>query len=382
MFAAFIWVYFSFNFALIMRLYCALRGPGMSRARRVGICLPVVALALAFPASRLIEGNGFGVKALTFAGTFSLSIMLHAVLVWALVDVFRLFNRCFHWLVIAPAQRVQWRHRCCAGIAGAALLLSCAGFINTQYPMVREVKLPAPAGTAPLRIVLVSDVHLGRLASPEFFAGVVDQIVPLSPDLVLFAGDILEYDFDPADAGALAAALQRLKPRLGIWSVTGNHEYIGGRGGLSRSLLRQIGMGLLVDQWAAVGEAPGEKLLLIGRDDRSAGYTTGHPRKALREIIADAPKDGRLKILLDHQPFRLEEAEAAGIYLQVSGHTHNGQLFPVNWLVAMLFENAHGHSVRGGTHYWVTSGVGTWGPRVRTSGRAEIVQIDLVPQAQ
>ncbi|MDR3213930.1 MAG: metallophosphoesterase [Azoarcus sp.] len=379
MFAAFAWVYFALNIALIWRLYAALRGPGIARPLRLGICLFVAALVAAFPVSRMFGGNGFWVKALTFAGTFSLALMLHAVMVWVLVDVFRLLNRVFRWLVIAPEQRVRWRHRCCAGIAGVAVLLSFAGFVNTQYPMVREVELPVPAGTAPLRIVLLSDTHLGRLASPEFFADVIDRIEPLSPDLVLIAGDILEYDFDPSDTGALAAALQRLKPRLGVWGVLGNHEYIGGNIASCKQSLREIGIRLLIDQWAVVGEAHGEKILLIGRDDRSS-WRAGHSRKALKDIIAGAPPDGHLKILLDHQPYNLEDAEAAGVYLQVSGHTHNGQLFPVNWLVAWLYENAHGHSMRGKTHYWVTSGVGTWGPRVRTSGRAEIVRIDLIPQ--
>ncbi|MDR1228346.1 MAG: metallophosphoesterase [Azoarcus sp.] len=380
MFVVFIWGYVFLNIGLIVRLYFALRGPGVSRPLRLGLCLLAVVFSLAFPAARWFEGNGFWMKALTFTGTFCLSMVLHAVLVWILVDAFRLLNRYFHWFSIAPERRVQWRHRCCAGIAGAALLLSGGGWINTQYPVIREVKLPAPAGTAPFRIVLVSDTHLGRLASPAFFNRLVDSIESASPDLVLFAGDILEYDFDSSDVAATAAALQRLKPRLGIWAVLGNHEHINGRGGLNKRLLMQIGFRVLVDEWAETGEAHGEKLLLIGRDDLSSRYFTGHERKTLDKILADAPKDGRLKILLDHQPYHLAEAEAAGVYLQVSGHTHNGQLFPVNWVVATIYENAHGHSMRGSTNYWVTSGAGTWGPRVRTSGRAEIVAIDLVPQ--
>jgi predicted MPP superfamily phosphohydrolase len=216
--------------------------------------------------------------------------------------------------------------------------------------------------------------------SPVFFDKLVDLIASTSPDLVLFAGDIIEYDFDSSDIAAITATLQRLKPRLGVWGVLGNHEHIGGRGELRKHLLKQIGFRILVDEWAEVGEAEGERILLIGRNDFSSRRFAGHERKALDEILADAPVDGRLKILLDHQPHDLAAAEAAGVYLQVSGHTHNGQLFPVNWIVAAMYENAYGHSTRGGTNYWVTSGAGTWGPRVRTSGRTEIVSIDLVPQ--
>ncbi|MDR0703181.1 MAG: metallophosphoesterase [Azoarcus sp.] len=380
MFAMFIWVFVVLNAGIVLRLYFALRGPGISRPLRWGLCLLAVVCSVAFPAGRWVEGNGFWVTAMTFTGTFCLSVMLHAIMLWALVDVFRLLNYWFRWFSIPPERRVAWRHWCCAGIAGGALLLSGAGWVNTQFPVVREVKLAAPAGVAPLRIVLVSDTHLGRLASPAFFGRLVDQIASLSPDLVLFAGDILEYDFDPSDVPASAAVLQRLKPRLGVWGVLGNHEHIGGKGGLNRRLLTEIGFRILVDEWAEAGEADSEKILLIGRDDLSAGRFGGRGRKTLKAILADAPQNGRLKILLDHQPYHLEDAEAAGVYLQVSGHTHNGQLFPANWLVALLFENAHGYSRRGDTNYWVTSGAGTWGPRVRTSGRAEIVSIDLAPQ--
>ncbi|MDR3087136.1 MAG: metallophosphoesterase, partial [Azoarcus sp.] len=217
--------YVVINIGLIVRLYFALRGAGIPNAARLGACLLAIALSLSFPISRMIEGNGFWAKTFTFTGTFWLAFVLHAVLVWALIGIFRFFNQRFHWLVITPARQTVWQYRSCMGIVGVALLVNLAGWVNVQYPMVREVKLPAPAGTAPLRIVLLSDTHLGRLASPAFFNKVIDRIEPLSPDIVLFAGDIIEYDYDPEDVEATAAALRRLEPRLGIWGVTGNHEY-------------------------------------------------------------------------------------------------------------------------------------------------------------
>ncbi|MCL1824894.1 MAG: metallophosphoesterase [Betaproteobacteria bacterium] len=304
--------------------------------------------------------------------------MFHALLAWVLLSIFRLFNRYFRWLVIAKEDRVRWRHRSCAGIAVAALVMCFAGWVNMQYPVVREAKLPVPANVAPLRIVALSDLHLGRLASDGFLSGVVDQIEPLSPDIVVLLGDIIEHDFDPSDVPAEAAVLQRLKPRLGIWGVMGNHEYIGGKGALNKKWLNQIGIRPLIDQWELLGEKPGEKILLIGRRDRSAG------RKPVQKVIANVPeKDrGALKILLDHQPTDLEGAEKAGVFLQLSGHSHNGQFFPLNFIVPFLFENAYGYYRRGETHYWVTSGVGAWGPRIRTSGRPEIMLIDLVPQPE
>ena len=361
--------------------------PGIPKIAWAGVCLLVLVLSLAYPVARLLEGNGFWIKASTFVGTFWMAFVLHAVMVWVVVGIFRFFNRRCHWLVIAPERQRVWRYRRYAGIFTVALLINFAGWVNVHDPIVREVKLSVPAGIAPLRIVLLSDTHLGRLSSPVFFNKVIDRIEPLSPDLVLFAGDIIEYDFDPEDVEATAVALRRLKPRLGIWGVMGNHEYKRGRGALSLQLLPQTGIQMLIDQWAIPDEASGGKILLIGRDDRTVVNFSGQARKTLQEITANVPErvagdHEYLKILLDHQPSHLEEAEAAGVDLQLSGHTHNGQLFPLNLFARALFENSYGYSRRGKTQYWVSAGAGTWGPRVRTTGRAEIVLIDLVAQSQ
>jgi predicted MPP superfamily phosphohydrolase len=375
LFAIFKWVFGICNIGFIARFYFALRGPGVSRTVRVGFCLFALVLALAFPVSRELNGNSIWVKSVSFAGHFWFAFMYHALLAWALLSIFRLFNRYFRWLVIAKEDRVRWRHRSCAGIAIVALVMCIAGWINMQYPVVREEKLPVPVNVAPLRIVALSDLHLGRLASSGFMSSVVDKIEPLSPDIVVFLGDVLETDFDPSDVPAVAAVLQRLKPRLGTWGIPGNHEYAMGMGGVTVKLLKQMGIQMLVDKWVILGEKPGEKILLIGRSDYS------WKRKPVQKIIANVPeKDrGALKILLDHQPTDLEGAEKAGVFLQLSGHSHNGQFFPLNFIVPFLFENAYGYYRRGQTHYWVTSGVGAWGPRIRTSGRPEIMLIDLVP---
>ncbi|MDR0233781.1 MAG: metallophosphoesterase [Zoogloeaceae bacterium] len=367
------------SIGLIIRFYYALRSAGVSLAARIGVSLVIILFSLTFFLSRMIEGNGFMPKALTFLGTFFSAFLFHALVAWALLGIFRLFNWLFRWIVVTPENRRRWYARCCAGIVGAAFLMCVAGGINSQFLAVREGKIEAPQGIAPLRIVALSDLHLGRLASVDYLADIVARIEPLSPDIVFFVGDILEYNVDHSEADALAAVLQRLKPRLGLWGVMGNHEYMGNKPELNRQLLNRMGIHMLIDQWAELEIThegnPSGKILLIGRDDRRERTLS------IQDVIADAPADA-LKILLDHQPFGLEEAEEAGVFLQLSGHTHNGQFFPLNFIVSNIFENAHGYSRRGETHYWVTSGVGTWGARIRTSGRPEIVLIDLIPEEE
>lgn len=370
-----LFLYSVFNAGLIIRLYFALRSAEVSFGVRLGICLLAAAVASTFPVSRLADSSVLLQVVLAFIGTFWLAFVLDVLVMWGALDLFRLINRRTRWMKAEPERLPVWRRRCCAGIVGSALLLTTGGWVNAWYPVIRRETLRLPPGFGPLRIVMLGDLHLGRLASTKFLTGLIDQIEPLAPDIVVFVGDILEYDYDPEDAEAAAAVLQRLSPRLGIWGVMGNHEYIAGRGALSKRLLARIGIRMLIDQWVTLGEQPEEKILLVGRDD----YSRRDIRKPLDEILKDAPQEGHLKILLDHQPFHLEMAEQAGFFLQLSGHTHNGQIFPLNFAVSALFENAHGHSMRGQTHYWVTSGAGSWGARVRTTGRPEIVSIDLVP---
>ncbi|MCL2075419.1 MAG: metallophosphoesterase [Betaproteobacteria bacterium] len=362
---------------IVVHFCVVLRGVGFSLAARIGVCLVAVLLSLAFIFARMIEGNSFWLKAMTFFGTFWSAFMLHAIMAWVLVGVFWLFNRPFRWLVVTNENRARWRYRFSMGIIGAAFFVCVAGWINAQFIVVREEKIYAPEGITPLRIVLLSDLHLGRLASVNYLAGIVDKIEPLSPDIVFFVGDILEYDLDYSEGDALAALLQRLKPRLGIWGVMGNHEYIGDSK-RNKQLFDQMGIRILIDQWAELevneGQGDGGKILLIGRNDRHDRHAGRLP---IPEVIKDAPKDA-LKILLDHQPYKLEEAEEAGVFLQLSGHTHNGQFFPINFVVPSIFEHAHGYYRRGQTHYRVTAGAGSWGARIRTTGRPEIVVIDLI----
>jgi predicted MPP superfamily phosphohydrolase len=366
-------VYFLANAALLARLWLSLSGTG---AWRIALCLVAAAAALAYPALRFFapEGNGLAVRAIDFIGTFWLSIMLYALFFWLLAGIFAALNQYFGWFP-ALAHWPHARHAGLAFVAGGALIVSLLGYANTQAPVVRKLSFTAPPGALshPVRIAALSDTHLGRLVSPAYFDGLVDKMLPFKPDLVLFAGDILD-DYEGYDAAAVKKSLARLAPPLGVWGVLGNHEYIAGNAKKSLELLGASGIRILHDQAAPAGE-----LLLIGRDDASASRFAGRKRLPIADILKNAPTKKGLRILLDHQPWHLEDAQNNGIFLQLSGHTHKGQLWPFNFVVDALYECAYGLCQKGGTHYFVSSGAGTWGPRVRTSGRAEILEITLEP---
>ncbi|MDR2365932.1 MAG: metallophosphoesterase [Zoogloeaceae bacterium] len=373
------WTYVAINIALIIGLYLNLQRAGWGRGLSVSLCLLAVVLSLAFPAARMLEGNGFCARALAFAGTFWLSFVLHTLLLLVLLGVFWCGNQVFHWVCISPERAQYWRNVALWSVIGGAFFISLLGWANTQQPVVRELRLETTAVTRSLRVAALSDLHLGRLVSPAYFSRLMETIAPLRPDMLLLAGDILD-DYHGLDMRAVRESLARLQPPLGVWGVLGNHEYIAGDADTSRRLLEVGGIRILRDEWTDVGG----QVLLVGRDDHSRARFLGGARrdKTLPEILADAPEALRQRpmIVLDHQPLRLEESEAVGAFLQISGHTHNGQLFPFNFVVRWLYENAHGYSRRARTHYWVSAGVGTWGPRVRTTGRPEIVLIQIDPE--
>jgi hypothetical protein len=259
---------------------------------------------------------------------------------------------------------------------GIVLITGSLGHWNASHPRIRNlnIDLPQSAGArSQLSVVMASDLHLGRIIRNSRLEKIVGLINGLKPDLVLLAGDLTDEDIPFLSDQNTAAILRRIKAPLGVYSVTGNHEYYSGRE-KAVSFIRQGGIRVLEDEVVKVGEA----LHLVGRKDRTA-ERFGEQRKPLAELMREVPH-GYPVILMDHQPFQLAEAQRQGVGLQLSGHTHNGQLFPINFIVGKIYENPWGYLKKGATQYYVSCGVGTWGPPVRTCSIPEIVHIRLTLQ--
>ena len=213
----------------------------------------------------------------------------------------------------------------------------------------------------PLRIVLASDLHLGYHNRRAELSRWVDLINAEHPDLVLLGGDLIDISVRTVLEGDYAAELRRLEAP--VWTVLGNHEYYSNEPRVEQ-FLKDAGIRLLRDSVAVF-----EGITVIGRDDR-----TNRARKPLAELMAGV--DG-FTLLLDHQPVDLGEAEAAGIDFQFSGHTHRGQVWPISWVTDAFFENSWGHCRRGATQYYVSSGLGIWGAKIRIGTRSEYLVLDL-----
>ena len=312
---------------------------------------------------------------ITWIGSFWLAFMMYFILSALLIDFTRLLNYLFH---IYPASfYVDYQKTKAIALLitiGVVALVVIAGFINARIPRIQKMDLVVSKkvqGEKTLNIVMASDIHLGTIIARRKANRLVETINSLNPDIILFAGDVVDEDLAPVIKNNLGANLLQLKARLGVYAITGNHEYIGGAEPAIK-YLTEHGVTMVRDTAIFIDN----RFWLAGRDDRDKSRFSGKPRKELAEVLAPVDHSCPL-ILMDHQPFNLGKSVEQGVDLQLSGHTHHGQLWPFNYITSAIYELSSGYKKIGGTHFYVSNGYGTWGPPVRLGNRPEIVQIKL-----
>ena len=241
-----------------------------------------------------------------------------------------------------------------------------AGNIHYHHKQRQEINLTTDKPLErPLKIVMLSDLHAGFHNRRAEVGRWVDLINAEDPDLVLIAGDLIDGNVRPLKAQGTAKELQRLTAPT--FACLGNHEYITGID-KALDLMEKTGIGLLRDDTASLGG-----VTIVGRDDRS-----NYSRKSVSQLLEGANRDNYI-IMIDHQPYRLEEAEHNGIDLQLSGHTHRGQVWPLNWVTRAMYECDYGQWRRGKTDYYVSSGMGLWGGKFRIGTDSEYAVITITP---
>lgn len=246
------------------------------------------------------------------------------------------------------------------------------GFINAGNPRIKklDISINKKAGKLNgLRIAVASDIHLGTIICRKRLEKIVEKINGLEADIILLPGDVVDEDLGPVIKQNLGELLRTIKSKYGVFAVTGNHEYIGGVEPAVK-YLTEHGITELRDSYIKIADS----FYIIGREDLSGKQFGGRWRKPLAEIMEGIDKSMPL-ILMDHQPAKLREAELAGIDLQLSGHTHHGQLWPFNYITKKIYEVSMGYKKKGKTNYYVSCGVGTWGPPIRTGNRPEIIDL-------
>jgi hypothetical protein len=246
--------------------------------------------------------------------------------------------------------------------------------------------------TRPLKLVLMSDLHLGYHNGRQEFAKWVDKVNAEQPDLVLIGGDIIDISVRPLIEEGVAEEFLRLKAP--VYACLGNHEYYSGEPRAQQFYL-DAGIHLLRDSVVTLPDYG--NLTIIGRDDRTnvgrksvaelvptpnpsrgeGGLDTLSTAEANQTPLPSGGVGGGFLLLLDHQPYHLERTAAAGVDFQFSGHTHYGQVWPISWIEDAIYECAYGSLTKGNTRIYVSSGIGIWGGKFRIGTQSEYVVLML-----
>jgi predicted MPP superfamily phosphohydrolase len=281
------------------------------------------------------------------------------------------------WMVEAVIWMTAWPlplFAIAAALFGLALVATIYGLINAAWLRTTRVKvrLPnLPKSWQGRTVALVTDLHLGPLSGPDFLRRVLARLRTLQPDAVLISGDM--FDGPTLGLDQLVAPWREFSAPKGIFYVTGNHDEFAERS-LYLDPVRRVGIRVLNNEKISI-----DGLQIVGVHDSEAG----NPAE-LRSLLQQARIDRQhTSILLAHRPINLSVAEEEGISLQLSGHTHHGQVWPWNLLVSRIYGRAaYGLSWLGKMLVVTSSGAGTWGPPLRVGTKSEIVLIQFERPAE
>lgn len=295
-------------------------------------------------------------------------ILVYLFILFILIDIYSLLNS--FWIKMPKDLFFKTRLYTLGIGAGVIVISLIIGNYKFNHPQITKLKLESnkPKLGKSIRIVAASDLHLGHDINKNKFKKYVELINSQNPDLVLFVGDIVDRNLHPVETQKMDEEFLRIKAKFGVYAVSGNHDYYGEGKERNFDFLRRANVRVLLDSSIIIDN----NLYIIGRKDKSSRL-----RKDLKEIVNNLNTTLPI-ILLDHQPYNLSEAEKLNIDLQISGHTHNGQFFPINILEKYIYEIPFGYRKKSNTHYYVSSGLGIWGPQYRIGSISELLVIDFL----
>lgn len=312
---------------------------------------------------------------LAVIGSYWFAFMLFFLVALLFIDMLRIINHFTNFFPGFITNNIYHTKLITAAIVIlCGIVVNIAGYANANNVTVKTlpITINKKAGElASLKAVLISDIHLGRMIRRAELAHIVELSNRQEPDIVLLCGDIFDEDITPVKKYNANELLASFKSKYGTFAVTGNHEYIGDAKE-AVDYLEQSNINVLRDEALLIDKA----FYVIGRDDYSSGMRDGNERLPLKQIV-EKLEVAKPMILMDHQPRKLEETAENKIDLQVSGHTHAGQIWPFSYIVYAVWDVAYGYAVKDKSQFYVTSGAGTWGPRVRIGNKPEIVVLNI-----
>ena len=328
--------------------------------------LTYIGIALIFPLSNFIEYAPLR-HWLDVVSTYLLPCYLYLFLATLAFDIFLFCNL---FLKVLSKERMRsrlFRKYALVGLISVSLIIVVGGIINFNTIRVSEYTIEIPARSSKvnhLRIAFAADFHIDANTPEGFIKNFVTEVNDIAPDIVLFGGDIIEG----RNAGGLqskAELLKHITAKYGMFGVLGNHDRYRGPG--IGDFFDNAGIALLLDTVMVVDGA----LSLAGRLDSG---TRG--RKKVNELLATAI-DTLPLIMLDHRPSEFAEVIASKTDVLLSGHTHRGQMFPLNLIISRMYELSYGYKQIENVHFFVTSGIRLWRYPVRTVGKSEIMLINV-----
>jgi predicted MPP superfamily phosphohydrolase len=378
------WASFLVFFTIVTSIYSAghyyiyswlVRWAEPARPLRRSFQLGFLLLIISFPAARIlaqVDYNPF-TYFLTLVSYTWMGLVLYFVLLFLGIDLGFSFLRIFALLRREKLQLNLRSRRFLAGCAGlAVLVLGCAAWLEARNLGVTRMDIPLqglPPEMDGFSMVQISDLHYGMLIEKGELLRVVERVNGLKPDLIVITGDLVDEGVSHMEE--MAQPLKLLKSRHGVLAVTGNHEYYAG---VNRAveIMKSSGIEVLRNEMKVLPSG----LQLLGVDDPTGSRRMGEPDADLEKQLSRLDRE-KPSILLYHQPTHFEKTASFGVGLQLSGHTHGGQLYPIIYISRMIYPRTPGLHQIGESKLYVSRGTGTWGPPMRLGSPPEIVHIRL-----
>ncbi len=299
---------------------------------------------------------------------YLLPFFLYLFLLVLLTDLLLLINLVLKLVPRERIKKVLLHGEALLAIICLSITIVIAGIINFNTIRISGYRITVPARSSDikkLRIAFVSDFHMQDKTPLRFVEKFVEKTVTLNPDLMLYGGDIVEGDREDETMEKFETLLRSIRTNYGVFGVLGNHEHYARQD--TGSFFSKAGITILRDSVVFFNNS----FILAGRNDSHI-----NSRKSVDELMKSIP-DSLPVILVDHRPTEINKVSKTHVDIQLSGHTHNGQLFPINLITKKVYELSWGHRKIGNTDFFVSSGIRLWGPPVRTTGKSEIMVIDI-----
>lgn len=357
---------------------------------QIGMFVVYVFLACSIVIAFFLPHSGFQ-RFIKLVSNYWLGILLYILLTVVVADLLRLLLKRLKF----PHKEKLFSTGGHAVVGTICLCIICAfslvGIFTAHHTVVtrQDFTIEKDGGNLDsLHIVLIADLHLGYSIGDDHMKQMVKKINELDPDLVLVAGDIFDNEYEAVkNPDQVAETLSGIRSKYGVYATYGNHDIeepilagftFGGKDKKKQSdprmddFMQKAGFTLLQEKGVWIDDS----VYLYGRPDYERPGRGIKERKTPEEITKNLDKSKPI-LVLEHEPRQLQELADAGVDAQLCGHTHDGQMFPGNLTIDLLWENAYGYIKKDGMHSVVTSGVGVFGPDMRVGTKSEIYDLHV-----